>query len=211
MDHLKEGKVVSCGCYNREKAKETLGKYNYKGKNSIDITGLKSGFLVAIEPTDKRKSYGEKSSHVIWKCLCTNPIHKDPVYCEAMTFQITGKKKISCGCVTSKGEQKIIELLEDNEISYEKEKKFKDLRTPTGEYFRFDFFVNNFYCIEYDGIQHFKESHFFEPLEYRKERDLLKNEYCKNNNIPLIRIPYTKLNDLCIEDLLLETSQFRIN
>ena len=27
------------------------------------------------------------------------------------------------------------------------------------------------------------------------------NEYIKENNIPLIRIPYTKLNNLTIEDL----------
>ena len=31
---------------------------------------------------------------------------------------------------------------------------------------------------------------------------------CKENNIPLIRIPYTHLNKLCLEDLLLETSNF---
>ena len=30
------------------------------------------------------------------------------------------------------------------------------------------------------------------------------------NNIPLIRIPYTHLQDLCLEDLQLETSKFII-
>ena len=34
--------------------------------------------------------------------------------------------------------------------------------------------------------------------------------YAKEHNIPLIRIPYTRLNDLCLEDLLLETSTFII-
>ena len=41
-----------------------------------------------------------------------------------------------------------------------------------------------------------------------QERDALKNQWCKDNNIPLIRIPYTHLNDLKIEDLLLETSEY---
>ena len=43
-----------------------------------------------------------------------------------------------------------------------------------------------------------------------KERDAFKNEWCKENNILLIRIPYWHLKDLCIEDLKLETSKFII-
>jgi len=39
---------------------------------------------------------------------------------------------------------------------------------------------------------------------------MIKNTYCKEHNIPLIRIPYTHYNDLCIEDLLLETSNYII-
>ena len=35
---------------------------------------------------------------------------------------------------------------------------------------------------------------------------MFKNIWCKKNNIPLIRIPYTKLNNLKLEDLLLDTS-----
>ena len=34
------------------------------------------------------------------------------------------------------------------------------------------------------------------------------SNFNKENNIPLIRIPYTHLNKLCLEDLLLETSNF---
>ena len=40
---------------------------------------------------------------------------------------------------------------------------------------------------------------------------MFKNEWCKNNNIPIIRIPYAHLKELKIEDLLLETSQFIVN
>ena len=67
------------------------------------------------------------------------------------------------------------------------------------------------YLIEYDGRQHFEGwSSSEENLKIQKERDNYKNQWCKENNIPLIRIPYTHLDNLCIEDLLLETTQFRV-
>lgn len=37
---------------------------------------------------------------------------------------------------------------------------------------------------------------------------MIKNQYCIDNQIPIIRIPYTHFNDLCIEDLQLDTSNF---
>ena len=47
-------------------------------------------------------------------------------------------------------------------------------------------------------------------FEETKKRDDFKNQWCKENNIPLIRIPYTHLNNLCLNDLILETSKFII-
>ena len=37
---------------------------------------------------------------------------------------------------------------------------------------------------------------------------MIKNEWCRANKIPLIRIPYWHYDDLCIEDLKLETSKY---
>lgn len=42
-----------------------------------------------------------------------------------------------------------------------------------------------------------------EKLQQIKEYDNIKNEWCKKNNIPLIRIPYYKINTLNLKDLLL--------
>ena len=39
---------------------------------------------------------------------------------------------------------------------------------------------------------------------------MIKNQYCKTNHIPLIRIPYTHLPNIKIEDLLLETTNWRV-
>lgn len=71
----------------------------------------------------------------------------------------------------------------------------------------FDFYVNNEYLIEYDGIQHFDKNTKFN-YEYTHKHDLIKNEWCKNNDIILIRIPYTHYEDLCLDDLKIETSNF---
>jgi len=45
-------------------------------------------------------------------------------------------------------------------------------------------------------------------LENIQLRDNIKNQYCIENKIPLIRIPYYYLSKLKIEDLLLESSDF---
>lgn len=79
---------------------------------------------------------------------------------------------------------------------------------------KFDFAVldsdeNISYFIEYDGEQHFIDKFYGdENLEYRKERDGMKNRFCYKNGIPLIRIPYTVKMSIKIEDLLLSTTEF---
>ena len=53
--------------------------------------------------------------------------------------------------------------------------------------------------IEFDGEQHYKEKETWggkEALEEVKENDRIKDEYCKNNNIPLVRIPYWELSTI---------------
>ena len=50
-----------------------------------------------------------------------------------------------------------------------------------------------------------------EQLSLQQERDAIKDKWCVTNNIPLIRIPYTKLDSLNIEDLRLDTSKYIIN
>ena len=67
--------------------------------------------------------------------------------------------------------------------------------------------------MEYDGKQHFQEyrwSSEIHTLQESQTRDLLKNNYCHQNNIPIIRIPYTHLSKLSIKDLQLETTAFLV-
>mgnify|MGYP003516976219 CR=1 FL=1 len=114
-------------------------------------------------------------------------------------------------CSRSIGEETIIEILNNNNIKYETQKWFSDCKFKS--YLYFDFYLPDINtCIEYDGRQHFEPVNFGnsskkEVLNYFEEtkiRDGIKNDYCKNNNIKLIRIPYTKLKN--IENILKEES-----
>lgn len=61
---------------------------------------------------------------------------------------------------------------------------------------RFDFyFPEQNICLEYQGIQHYDFTNKFYSEE-GQERDNLKREYCRNNNIKLIEIPYTDFNKI---------------
>lgn len=54
-------------------------------------------------------------------------------------------------------------------------------------------------CIEYDGEQHFKPIELFggeKQFKIQVENDNIKNTFCKENNIKLIRIPYYELNSI---------------
>lgn len=101
-------------------------------------------------------------------------------------------------CNESKGERTIREYLERNNIKYEEEKEFEDLIRYNP--LRFDFYIEEYnLLIEYDGIQHYEHiPHFGTYDDYKDtiERDELKNNYCKENNIYLLRIPYNYINEI---------------
>lgn len=83
----------------------------------------------------------------------------------------------------------------------------------TGRRLRFDFILYNNdnsinRIIEFDGRQHKYGpdtnywGHSTDTLKSIKEKDNLKNDFCLKHNYPLVCIPYTKLDNLTIDDLL---------
>lgn len=97
----------------------------------------------------------------------------------------------------SKGEAQIAKILKENNIQFEQQKTFQDCRFPDiNALARFDFYVNNKYIIEYDGLQHFIATeqgwNTSENLLKVQKHDEFKNNWCKQHNIPIIRIPYTQ-------------------
>lgn len=194
--NIRNGNTKSCGCQQRYKASQTHG---------YDLKGQTFGLLKVLSENVDIK-YQNKKKQKYWNCQCD---------CGTITVVSTdnliSKNTQSCGCLKSKGELKIAQLLTENNITFEKEKVFDDFVYEDTKFSpRFDFFVEDKYLIEYDGIQHFKINGWNTPdrFLYNQQRDFIKNKWCKEHNIPLIRIPYTQLDNLNITDLRLETSEF---
>lgn len=110
---------------------------------------------------------------------------------------------------TSKGEQKVIDILKQEGLIFIREYYFKDFKTLRGGIPRYDFAVlkkngDIDYLIEYDGEQHFNRGSItnFKKFQYRTATDRQKNAYCLNHNIPLYRIPYTDYDSIkTIDDI----------
>lgn len=107
-------------------------------------------------------------------------------------------KGIGCNiCAESKGETSVREVLEKNDINYIKENTFDGLIGVGGNPLRFDFYLpDHNICIEYDGEFHFKKFYEDQNFETLQIHDKRKNQYCKDNNIPLIRIPYWQFDKI---------------
>lgn len=111
---------------------------------------------------------------------------------------------VACpNCYSSKGENKINKWLTKNEINFKQFKTFEDLRSVHGtHYLSYDFYLPDFnLLIEYDGEYHFmpitkNKEKAEENFEKQKRRDELKTNYAKNNNIKLLRIPYTEFKNV---------------
>lgn len=96
-------------------------------------------------------------------------------------------------CKESKGERIIRNFLDQNSIKYEYQKAFDDCIFKSQLFFDF-YLIDYNLCIEYDGEQHDQLVEYWggiNGLEMRKIRDNIKNEYCINNNIKLLRIRYS--------------------
>ena len=197
--HLKSGASKSCGC---------LRKEVISNNNIIDITNQRFGKLVAISRAPSPE--GIKDRHAYWYCNCD---------CGNANYIVCGKSlrlglTKSCGCTKSFGEEAITNLLTKANFIFEKEKSFETcVYEDTNFKAKFDFWINNQYIIEYDGKQHFGIGGWNDNSNFEKtiEHDKIKNNWCRENKIPIIRIPFTiKPEDISIEMLQLETSEFII-
>lgn len=107
----------------------------------------------------------------------------------------------------SKGESKIEKILKEKNVKYILQKTFDKCRGYKRP-LPFDFYLPDYNtCIEFDGIQHFRPVEIFGGIERFNElikNDTIKNEYCQENNIGLIRISYkekTKIQHIIEEKL----------
>ena len=126
--------------------------------------------------------------NAITKVIISCPIHGD-------FEQIPNSHLLGCGCSDcqkSKGELKIKKYLEDNNFIYKEQYRFDDCKNLLP--LPFDFYLpQQNICIEYDGEQHFRKFRFElndDGLIVRQKRDKVKTNFCKKNQIKLLRIKY---------------------
>lgn len=205
--NLRNGHTKSCGCLHDEGNPKSIGKATKVSAENrkYKLLGKKFGHLTVIS-----EECPSKDGHSRWGCKCD--CGNEDLIIVFGTNLIRGHTQ-SCGCDRrSHGEKVVQELLEKNNIPFTTE--YSPFAFENGYRARFDFFVNNSYIIEYDGETHFKYNlhgwHTEDQYLEQQKRDKIKNQWCLQNNIPLIRIPYTVLSSLSIEDLIPETSKFLI-
>lgn len=173
-----------------------------------DLTGQKIGKLTVL---GKSNLSGRR---LYWDCKCECGKH---IVIKGDTLR--QKLQLSCGCLHSKGEAIIANILKENNILFVSQYCFDDLLSEYNNIpYKFDFGIieNNSlsYLIEFDGEQHYfyqKENTSWnteENFNKTQIRDNKKNEYCFQHNIPLIRIPYYIKDKITIEDIKLETSKY---
>lgn len=110
----------------------------------------------------------------------------------------------SCpNCNKSKGEKEIAKILDMYHIQYFSQHSFDECKNINK--LKFDFYLPLYnLCIEYDGEQHFRPVSFGcsnlekvkQNYENTKNNDKIKNQFCKQNQIDLLRIKYTEFNNI---------------
>ena len=176
---LKSGNTRSCGCLHSQ----TIRENNIQNKsklNQVDIIGKTFDFLKVLERDDTKKS---GRTHYICKCTnCGNV--KSISYSDLISERIH-----ACGCLNSWGEAQLRLKFNEYNIEYISQYSFKDLISKKKYPLRFDFAIlkdeNIVGLIEFQGEQHTDKNNPWYSEELL-ERDEMKKEYCKKNNIPLV-------------------------
>ena len=126
---LRNGNTKSCGCYQRERAAQS----NMDRVGSL--VGQRFGKLQVIKEAGFiTGSNGKRRRLYTCLCDCGN-------YCQVQHQYLAFGDTTSCGCIRSKGEFQIEQLLKDHQINYKREYTFNDLKDK--DLLRFDFAIFN--------------------------------------------------------------------
>ena len=190
---LRNGNTKSCGCYQRERATQS------NMDRADNLIGKRFGKLIVVEEAGFTTHTSGKRSR-LYKCLCDCGN-----YCITQHQYLVCGDTTSCGCIRSKGEFQIAQLLREHGYTFKQEYWFEDLKDTYPLRFDFAIFEQDrlLGLIEYQGEQHTCKSNGFYSEDIVRH-DQMKKEYCKNYNIPLIEIKYKKNYNLRLEDLQLE-------
>lgn len=156
------------------------------------ISSIFPALMPEWHPTkNKRKPeetvYGS-CAKVWWICNCGFSWEATP---RKRTRQNTGCPV----CKSSVGEKAVAAWLDHENVKFLPQHKFDGCKNKFS--LPFDFYLEDYdYCIEFQGEQHYKPIPYFggeDKLEKIRKRDDIKSQFCSNNNIKLLVIPYWKL------------------
>lgn len=197
---LRSGNTKSCGCYQKERAAESNME-----RGGGDLTGQRFGRLVVLSFSRwLTKNNGKRKRVWLCQCDCGN-------ICEVQHQYLKYGDTNSCGCISSVGNMTINRYLNSHNINYKTEYSFPNFFTEKGGKYRYDFAIfnnkNELLClIEYQGDIHFKYRdsswNTKEKFEERQKSDIIKKEYCDNNNIKLYYITYEEDIEKKLEEIL---------
>ena len=98
-------------------------------------------------------------------------------------------------CGASGGEQTLYYILEKLNIEFEREKRFEDCKDVNT--LPFDTYIKSLnLVIEFDGEQHFKPNFGDTAFNEIIYHDAIKNAYCEDNNINILRIPFWEFRNM---------------
>lgn len=171
------GYSKDCGCGRKAILRETETK---------NLVGQRFGKLTVIELLEESNKFKRRQYRC--KCDCGNEIITSSIC-------LIGGHTKSCGCLNSYYNMYIDQFLTNNNINHTSEYPVK----IDGVRYRFDFYLPDYNLfIEYDGEQHYIVPRYYgnnveaneQTLRKTQEHDKIKNQYCKDNKINLLRIPY---------------------
>jgi len=195
-------------CYEVKELKRAEQLYNNKMNSCNDCKGLtEEEYLNRVKEINPHiKVVSEfKGTYNSIQYICPN-CHEIKTVKQARYLYIAPNYVCpTCSGSISMGERTTQQVLEELNLAFETQKTFEDLKDKT--YLRFDFYLpDDNICIEYQGKQHYEPIDYFGGEEGFKEqlkRDNLKRQFCKENNIKLIEIPYdeTDIKEFLMNEL----------
>lgn len=178
---------------------------NSRRKTEQEFYNMLKLYNVRFIPIEKYKNFSKK---IKFKCdKCGFIFESSPSLIRTRKFCPSCEKDN-----TSNLEYDIQIFLSEHNIKFIKQHTFEDCKHI--HKLRFDFYLKEYnLCIEADGQQHFKPVEYFkgeEGFKKRQKNDQIKNKYCEDNNIKLIRIPYwhkENISEILTKELLNDNQQ----
>jgi very-short-patch-repair endonuclease len=178
-NHLSGSGCIICG------KNKMVNSKKYNTDIFVNLSNKKHNNLYKYNET----VYEDSQKEVIITCESHGNFEQRPVY----HLGGSGCPK----CYSSKGEKNIRDILISNNIDFVEQHSFNNciFIKPL----KFDFYIPKYnIVIEYDGRHHFESIECWggeTELEKIKLKDNIKNQYCEDNSIDILRISYLENYD----------------